>query len=92
MDIMRACAKAIELQDEFAKKGSALAISDAGAGVSLCKSALMGASLNVFINTKSMTDRGYAASIETEADGLLSKYCAIADEIYNYVVAQLRGS
>ncbi|MDR0491315.1 MAG: cyclodeaminase/cyclohydrolase family protein [Oscillospiraceae bacterium] len=90
MDIMRACAAAIELLDEFAKKGSALAISDAGVGVAFCKAALMGASLNVFINTKSMNDKGYAANIETEADGLLDKYCAKADEIYGSVLARLR--
>jgi len=90
MDIMRACAKAIELHDEFAQKGSALAISDVGVGVACCKAALCGASLNVFINTKSMTDKEYAAAIESEADGLLMKYCAMADEMYASVVARLR--
>jgi formiminotetrahydrofolate cyclodeaminase len=50
----------------------------------------MGASLNVFINTKSMTDREYAAEVEAEADGLLIKYCAIADDIYSSVVRRLR--
>jgi len=89
MGIMRACAKAIELHGEFAKKGSALAVSDAGAGVAFCKAALMGASLNVFINSKSMSDRDYAANIESEAHGLLGKYCAMADEIYNSVAARL---
>ena len=90
MDIMRSCAKAIELQDEFAKKGSALALSDAGVGVAFCKAALQGASLNVFINTKSMTDKQYAAGIEAEADNLLKKYCAMADDVYNAVVSRLR--
>jgi hypothetical protein len=37
-----------------------------------------------------MTDRGYASSIESEADGLLGKYCAMADSIYDSVVARLR--
>jgi len=90
MDIMRACAKAIEIQEEFANKGSVLAISDAGVGVVFCKAALQGASLNVFINTGSMTDKDYAAGIESEADSLLQKYCAMADGIYDSVVARLR--
>jgi len=90
MDIMRACAKAIELHEDFAKKGSVLAISDAGVGVVFCKAALQGASLNVFINTGSMADKGYAAGIESEADALLEKYCAMADDIYNSVVARIR--
>ena len=90
MDIMRACAKSIDVIAEFAAKGSALAISDAGVGVAFAKAALMGASLNVFINTKSMTDKAYAADIEKEADALLSKYCALADSIYDSVINRLR--
>ena len=90
MDIMRTACKAIELHQELAEKGSRLALSDVGVGVAFCKSALMGASLNVFINTKAMTDKEYAAGIEKEADSLLDKYCALADEIYTSVVGQLR--
>jgi formiminotetrahydrofolate cyclodeaminase len=90
MDIMRTCAKSIDVIADFAAKGSALAISDAGVGVAFAKAALMGASLNVFINTKSMTDKAYAAKIEAEADELLSKYCALADNIYQSVVTRLR--
>ncbi len=90
MDIMRACCKAIELHEEFAAKGSALALSDVGVGVVFCKSALMGASLNVFINTKSMKNKEYAASIEKEADDMLNNYCAQADKIYESVITRLR--
>ncbi|HHT16281.1 MAG TPA: cyclodeaminase/cyclohydrolase family protein [Papillibacter sp.] len=90
LDIMRACCRAIELHEELAAKGSALALSDVGVGVAFCKSALMGASLNVFINTKSMVDREYAAQTEKEADEMLSKYCALADSIYDSVIKRLR--
>ena len=90
MDIMRACGKAIDVIKEFAAKGSALAISDAGVGVVFCKAALQGASLNVFINTKYMADKDYASNVEKEADGLLGKYCALSDEIFGAVVAKLR--
>ena len=91
LDIMRLSARAIELQDEFAKKGSVLALSDAGVGVIFCKAALQGASLNVFINTGAMTDKGYAGSIEAEADALIAKYCVLADEIYDSVTKRLRS-
>ena len=90
MNIMHTCAKVIELHVEFAEKGSTLALSDVGVGVIFCKSALMGASLNVFINTKAMADKEYASAIEKEADGLLGKYCEIADNVYNSVVLRLR--
>ena len=90
MDIMRTVCKAIDLHAEFETKGAALAISDVGVGVVCCKAALQGASLNVFINTKSMTDRDYALALEQEADKLLTDYCAKADAIFARVVDRLR--
>ncbi len=90
MDIMRASCKAIDLMVDFAKMGSVLAISDAGVGAVCCKAALQGASLNVFINTKSMKDREYALSLESEAEEMLKTYCALADEVYDGVVARIR--
>jgi len=90
MDIMRTVCRAIDLVAEFGAKGSALAISDAGVGAVCCKAALQGASLNVFINTKAMQDRTLAASIEAEANAMLEKYCALADEIYAKVSARLK--
>lgn len=90
VQIMEKCCEGIELQKEFAAKGSALALSDAGVGVVFCKSALQGASLNVFINTKSMTDRAYAEEINKKAEAMLTKYNAMADEIFNYVRERLK--
>ena len=90
MDIMRVSAEAIDLHEKLAKIGSSLAISDVGVGVAACKAALMGASLNVFINTKSMSDRSCADGVASEADALLTKYCPLADEIYDSIVAKLR--
>lgn len=90
MDIMRTVCEAIELMAEFAKKGSALAISDAGCGAVCCKAALQGASLNVFINTKSMQNRAYAEDLEAEANDLLEKYCQISDEIFDIVFQKMK--
>ena len=86
--IMEKCCEAIELQKEFAAKGSALAISDVGVGVACCRAALLGASLNVFINTKSMTDKAYAAEINEKAEAMISKYAAMADAIFADVRAR----
>ena len=90
MEIMVKCCEAIELQKEFAAKGSSLAISDAGVGVAFCKAALQGASLNVFINTKSMKEREYADDLNKKALAMLDKYVPMADEIYESVFARLR--
>ena len=90
MDIMRTVCEAIALMEEFAKKGSALAISDAGCGAVCCKAALQGASLNVFINTKSMKDRETAVALEVEVQDLLDKFCPIADEIFDIVFQKIK--
>ena len=90
MEIMEKCCEAIDVIEKFAAKGSALAISDAGVGVTFCKAALLGASLNVFINTKSMADKEYAASLNEKADKMIADYSKKADEIFAAVNARLR--
>lgn len=90
MEIMEKCCEAIDVIEEFAAKGSALAISDAGVGVVFCKAALLGASLNVFINTKSMADKEYAASLNEKTDKMIADYSKKADEIFAAVNARLR--
>ena len=91
MDIMRACGEALDIIAAFAAKGSRLAISDAGCGAVLCKAAMQAASLNVFINTKSMKDRECAAELEAEANALLDKYTAMGEEIFGAVLDRIRG-
>ncbi|MBR3188138.1 MAG: cyclodeaminase/cyclohydrolase family protein [Lachnospiraceae bacterium] len=91
MDILRTCADAIDIIGEFAAKGSRLAVSDAGCGAILCKAAMQAASLNIYINTKSMKDRALAQALEAEADALLSGYTQKADDIFNSVMAGIRS-
>ena len=91
MEIMVKCCEAIELQKEFAAKGSSLAISDAGVGVAFCRAALQGASLNVFINTKSMLDKAYADELNKKAYDMLAKYVPMADDIFNNVFDRLKA-
>ena len=90
MEIMEKCCEAIDIIKEFAAKGSVIAISDAGVGAAFCKAALEGASLNVYINTKSMKDREYANALNAKADAMLEKYPKIADEIFTSVLARLK--
>ena len=90
MEIMEKCCEAIDLIVEFAAKGSKLAISDAGVGAAFCKAALQGASLNVYINTKSMANREYAEELNKKADAMLEKYCKLADETFDSVLGRLK--
>ena len=87
MHIMELCCEAIEAVSVFAAKGSRLAVSDAGCGAVCCKAALQAASLNVFINTKSLKNREVAEEMNAKANGMLDKYCAMADEIFASVRA-----
>ena len=87
MKIMELCCEAIEAISVFAAKGSRLAVSDAGCGAVCCKAALQSASLNVFINTKSLKNREVAEEMNAKANGMLDKYCAMADEIFASVRA-----
>ena len=90
MEIMEKCCEAIELIQEFAAKGSTLAISDAGVGAAFCKAALEGASLNVYINNKSMKNREYAEELNAKADAMLAKYPKMAEEIFESVLGRLK--
>ena len=87
MKIMELCCEAIDCIAVFAAKGSRLAVSDAGCGAVCCKAALQAASLNVFINTKSLKNREVAADMNRKANLMLNKYCQLADEIFNEVKA-----
>ena len=87
MKIMQLCCEAIDCIAIFAAKGSRLAVSDAGCGAVCCKAALQAASLNVFINTKSLKNRDVAEDLNRQANLMLNKYCQLADEIFNEVRA-----
>ena len=90
LKIMEKCCEAIDLHHEFAEKGTAIAISDVGCGVACCKAALMAASLNVFINTKSMSDKAYAGEVNAKANQMLDEYTVKADEIYTKVLIRFK--
>ena len=87
MKIMELCCEAIGYIKVFADKGSRLAVSDAGCGAVCCKAALQAASLNVFINTKTLRNRAVAEEMNAKALGMMAEYGAIADEIFNTVKA-----
>ena len=79
MKIMELCCQAIEYIAVFAEKGSRLAVSDAGCAAVCVKAGLQAASLNVFINTKTLKNREVADEMNAKALGMLDKYCAMAD-------------
>ncbi len=80
--IMELCCEVIEKIAIIAGKGSRLAVSDAGCGAVMLDAALKAASLNVFINTKSLKDREKAAEINNHVKEMLERYGELAEKIF----------
>ena len=89
--VMETCAEGIVLAQQYAAKGSVLALSDAGCSAVLCKAALQAAGLNVFTNTRLMNDRDHAAQLDAKADTLLDEFVPRADAVYAAVQGRLRN-
>ena len=79
----------IRLLDQYARKGSRLAVSDAGVGVILCKSAIQGSKLNVLINLRLMKDEKLKTEMLNKMAVIETEGLKLADEVYKYVEEQL---
>ncbi len=90
MEIMHKAMDALELLEELSYKGTRIAISDIAVGVQFLRSALLGASMNIFINTKSMKNRKQADKLNQEADTLIQSGSSLADSIYQRIFDTLR--
>ena len=89
MEIMENCCRAIDLIEIFAAKGSVLAVSDAGVAAACCRAALKGASLNIYINTKSMKDRKRGDELNQKCDEMIAVYGAKAEKLFASVLQKL---
>ena len=90
MEIMEKASEMLEIMDILADKGSRMAVSDVGVGVQFIRTALLGAVMNVYINTKSMKNRGKAEEMNEKAERLIREGTEAADRIYQKVLGQLR--
>ena len=70
LDVMRACAEAMEAAALVAAMGNANASSDIQVGLELLTAGLRGAKLNVAINLASMKDRAYVEAATRESERL----------------------
>lgn len=87
METVFAAAKELEI---LVAKGSKLAVSDVGVGILFAQAAIEGASLNVYINTKSMKDRERAAALDAKADAIIAEGAALKARIYDGVLAAIK--
>ena len=80
-----------EVLARLAVIGSRLAISDVGVGATLCTSAAEGAAMNVYINTKLMKDRDYAADLNDKTLKAVENVKKSCSETYMAVQNGLLG-
>lgn len=90
--IMELSVEILGILQEMEEKGSVMAVSDVGVAVQFARTAVTGAVMNVYINTKSMADRERAGQINDRAARALEKGIMLADEIYDRVLKGLRGN
>lgn len=90
MSIMETALAAAKELEVLVEKGSKLAVSDVGVGILFAQAAIEGASLNVYINTKSMKDRDRAAALDAKADAIIAEGAALKARIYSGVLAAIK--
>ena len=88
---MEVICETIALLEEMQVKGSRLLLSDVGCGAALSRGALEAASHTVFVNTRSMQDRAYAASVNERAKALMDEWIPRAEALSRHVSAHLQG-
>ena len=91
LEMMRQICASIDLLQEMGQKGSKMLVSDVGCGALLARAALEAASMNVFVNTKTLADREAARALEAECDAMLSEYIPRAEAVAADVMARIRG-
>ncbi|MCI8534682.1 MAG: cyclodeaminase/cyclohydrolase family protein [Hungatella sp.] len=87
--VMELSVEILGILRELEQKGSVMAISDVGVAVQFIRTALTGAVMNIYINTKSMKDREKAREVDNQAIGFLSEGVVLADNIYTNVLQRL---
>lgn len=91
LEMMRQVCHAIELLEEMGEKGSRMLLSDVGCGALLCRAALEAASMNVFVNTKTLSGREFAEATEAECDAMLAEYVPRAEACAAAVTDRIRA-
>ena len=91
MQMMEKASDVLNILEELERKGSRMAVSDVGVAVQFARAALLGAVMNVYINTKSMNNREKARELNEKARQLIAEGVKKADEVYQRVQERLIG-
>lgn len=91
VQVMEKAVGIMAVLEEMEQKGSRMAVSDVGVAVQFARTALTGAVMNVYINTKSMKNQERAEELNRQAGELLRDGIEKADVIYDRVLKKLTG-
>lgn len=91
LEIMGQGVRAMELMEELEQKGSVMAVSDVGVAVQFLRTAITGAIMNVYINTKSMKNREAASHFNKQAVRLMEQGLERADRVYGNILKRLEN-
>lgn len=89
LQIMEKSMQMLTILDRLADIGNRMAVSDVGVAVQSTRAALLGAAMNVYINTKSMKDRNKAEKLNNSANKMIEEGSRQADRIYDKVLKAL---
>lgn len=90
LESMKIMYEVMEALKVLGEKGSKMALSDVGVGILFARAAVESASLNVFINTKSMKNREKAESLNEQAQNIIQKAKDLENQVYGSVLARLK--
>lgn len=84
------CCRAVVLLEEMGEKCSKMLVSDVACGALLVRAAIEAASVNVYVNTASLSDRAQAERIDSTCEELVEEYVARAERLARDIVSGLR--
>ncbi len=81
MQVMKTALASMEVMKSMAEIGNPNSVSDAGVGALCARTAVMGAYLNVKINSGDLKDKDYVAATLADADAMVAKANAIEADV-----------
>lgn len=89
IELMKLLSDVCDMIEELSVKGSKLAVSDVAVAATTLRAAAEGAVMNVYINTKLMSDKDKGASLNNEAINILSDISNRCDKVYKLITEEL---
>lgn len=92
LEVLHLCEELLPIVEELSHKGSSFALSDVACAASALRDAACAASMNIFINTKLLSDRSYAHTTNQSALSIVDNIYHTCDRLTSTVQTQLLRS